>query len=151
VLLQVVDKIQLQLPNETREVWLIEDPAAESCEVGQSGTADLLALAIELRKTVSHDGSQGLDHVWGAELGSSAMNPAEEAETLVRRQLCDAAGDSELVEEVEEFFKILWVVTINAAFIAIAIAALKFDHGEVSTLYLSAPSLCEKSMSQTLG
>ena len=63
VLLQVSDEMQLQLPNQTREVWLCQDPTADLCEVGQSGAVDLLVAAVEVRKTVTYDDSQRLHHV----------------------------------------------------------------------------------------
>lgn len=151
VFLQVLDEVQLQLPNKTREVWLVEDPAAKPGEVGQEGTADLLFVAVELGKTVAHDGSQRLHHVVSAELGSGAVDFGKEAETLVRRQLRDALRDAELVEEMNYFFDVLGIVAVNATCIAVILAALEFDHGEISALCLSALCLCRSSASCTLG
>lgn len=139
--LQVLDEVQLQLPNKTGEVWLVEDPAAELGEVSQKRTADLLFTSVELRKAVAHDGSQRLHHVGSTELGSSAVDLGEEAETLIRRQLRNALRDFELVEEVKYFFDVLGVVAVNATCIAVIIAALEFDHDEISALCLSGPHL----------
>lgn len=151
VCLQVLDEVQLQLPNMTREVCLVEDPAAKLGKIVQEGTTDLLFVAVELRKTVAHDGGQGLHHVRSAELGSGAVDFGEEAETLVRRQLRDALRDAELVEEVDDFFDVLGIVAVNATCIAVIVAALELDHGEISALCLSALSSYCISALLTLG